>query len=188
MKKFVICLAMAVPGLLGCGSQEGGKGSDVPDRGKPAAAAVRFLIGANGIIDAAIDDGRLPAISFDKQSPDDSTITALEGADPKAGAAGLAAGTFQTYVFDVNIGSSRFRNVGIHVERPLPVTGKFQLTNIQPAGVVLISGTTTMKGGQSTMNRASYRLYTASLNPNWTGNAQNTAGPDLTRPDPPKTK
>ena len=149
---------------LGCSSRGDGGG---------AKTEVRFLIAANGIIDQAILDGRLPAIVFADQQGSEVTITKVQGSnalDPTE-VHGFKPGDYRGYTFPVTVGEHSFADAGILMEKPVPVKGAFKLTNIKSLGTVELSGTT-KDGGE--MNGAGHRVFSATLEP-FKGTVENKA-------------
>ena len=164
-----------------CGSKDGDSPSD---RKSPEVQTVRFLIRANGIINTAIRDGRVPAVVFEKQDPSGLTITQLDSGGSEAH--GLKPGTYSRYIFPCVIGTRwRFKDAAILVERPLAVEGQFKLSNIKFVGSVLLSGPPGPKGGKNE-SHGGFDVFDASLDSTWTGNVENSA-PDRSK-EPPKTK
>src|SRR5207249_2598209 len=105
---------------------------------------VRFLILANGIIDQAILDGRLPTIVFAEQKGSEVTITKVEGSDRLNPTEdhGFKPGAYHGYTFPVTIGEMAFADAGILMDKPVPVKGPFKLTNIKSIGSLELSGRT----------------------------------------------
>jgi hypothetical protein len=143
--------------------------------GKNAAGTeVRFLIIANGIIDKAIKDGKLPAVVFPNKNPSELTFTRVENADrmnPGENPFGFKPGTYRQYTFPVSIGKLSFADAGILVDAPLPVSGSFRLSNIQSLGSVELTG----HAQNMQINGAGYRAFSATLEPDWKGPIENKA-------------
>jgi uncharacterized protein (TIGR03067 family) len=167
---FGLCLA-----LVGC-SEKGAAPKEEAEKKETETAKtqnVRFLIQINGIIDQALLDGRLPALTFDAQKPSDfvvSSLTSLAGENSPA----LKPGTFAQYTFRGNVARMQFRDAGILFENPVVATTQFKLSNIRHLGRVALTGkTATLR-----MNGAPFHLFSASLDGSWRGKADNQAGPE----------
>jgi hypothetical protein len=161
----MLCLVLA-----GCGSPA------------PDEQTVRFLVITNGILDKAMLDGRLSAVTFEAQTPVELTVTGVEAADSRITEA-PRPGAWSTYVFAVTIGkTNRFADATIHVEKPLPVKGAFRISAIKEIAPIAISGSQNWKGGVTQLNHATFRLCTATLEPTFTGKVENIAPGDPNDP------
>ena len=161
---FAICLSLLT--VTGCSSGE--------KKGEETKTEVRFLISANGIIDLAVYEGRLPAIVFGEQKGSEAKITEIANSDRLNPGEdyGFKPGTYQEYFFPVNLGKEEFGEVGILMEKPAPLQGTFRLTNIKSIGNLDLTGS----AKEVEMTGASHRAFSATIEP-FKGKVENTATP-----------